>query len=55
MRGINKVGGNKELRSALFQGAFAIIYKLPDEPKTLKQAWLKERPKNTVKPFKALT
>jgi transposase len=42
MRGINKVGGNKELRSALFQGAFAIIYKLPDKPKTTKQAWLKE-------------
>lgn len=42
MRGINKVGGNKELRSALFQGAFAIIHKLPDKPKTTKQAWQKD-------------
>jgi transposase len=42
MRGINKVGGNKELRSALFQGAFSIIHKLPDKPKTTKQAWLKD-------------
>ncbi len=40
MRGIDKVGGNKELRSALFQGAFSIINRLPEEPKTTKQAWL---------------
>lgn len=40
MRGIDKVGGNKELRSALFQGAFSIINRLPEEPRTTKQAWL---------------
>ena len=40
MRGIDKVGGNKALRSALFQGAFSVIYRLPAEPKTKKQAWL---------------
>lgn len=38
--GIDKKGGNKQLRAALFQGAFSVIYKLPSEPKTKKQAWL---------------
>ena len=40
MTGIDKKGGDKALRSALFQGAFSVIHKLPDEPKTTKQAWL---------------
>ena len=40
MKGINKQGGNKELRAALYQGAFSVIHKLPDEPTTVKQAWL---------------
>ena len=30
----------KELRSALYQGALSYICRLPDEPKTAKQAWL---------------
>lgn len=40
MRGINKSGGDKELRAALYQGAFSIIYKLPEQARTKKQAWL---------------
>ena len=40
MLGINKKGGNKELRSVLFQGALAVISRLPDELRTVKQAWL---------------
>jgi transposase len=40
MRGIDKAGGNKELRAALFQGAMSVIISLPDKPKTTKQAWL---------------
>lgn len=40
MTGINRHGGDKELRAALFQGAFSVIHKLPPEPKTIKQAWL---------------
>ena len=40
MRGIDKQGGNKPLKAALYQGAFSIIFKLPIEPKTVKQAWL---------------
>ncbi len=42
MMGINKKGGNKELRTALFQGALSVISRLPAEPKTVKQAWLIE-------------
>lgn len=42
MKGINKQGGNKELRAALYQGAFSVIHKLPDEPRTAKQAWLRQ-------------
>ena len=40
MVGINKQGGNKELRAVLYQGALAVISRLPDEPKTEKQRWL---------------
>lgn len=40
MMGIDKKGGDKALRAALFQGAFSVIHKLPEEPKTTKQAWL---------------
>ena len=40
MIGIDKKGGDKGLRAALYQGAFSVIHKLPDEPKTTKQAWL---------------
>lgn len=42
MRGINKQGGNKELRAALYQGALSVISRLPGEPRTLKEAWLLE-------------
>ena len=40
MIGINKKGGNKELRAVLYQGALSVISNLPDEPRTAKQAWL---------------
>lgn len=40
MMGIDKKGGVKELRAALYQGAMSIVSHLPDEPKTVKQAWL---------------
>ncbi len=40
MMGIDKKGGDKALRAALFQGALSVINRLPDEPKTTKQAWL---------------
>ncbi len=40
LMGIDKRGGDKALRAALYQGAFSVIHKLPDEPKTIKQAWL---------------
>ncbi len=42
MLGINKKGGNKELRAVLYQGALSVISRLPDEPQTVKQAWLIE-------------
>ncbi len=42
MLGIDKRGGNKELRAALYQGALSVIYKLPSEPRTVKEAWLIE-------------
>jgi transposase len=42
MRGIDKQGGNKELRAALYQGALSVISRLPSEPQTVKQAWLLE-------------
>lgn len=38
--GIDKLGGDKQLRSALYQGALSVISRLPDEPTTVKQAWL---------------
>jgi transposase len=40
--GIDKLGGNKELRAALYQGALSVISKLPSEPRTVKEAWLIE-------------
>ncbi len=40
MVGINKKGGNKELRAVLYQGALAVISRLPKEPDTAKQRWL---------------
>jgi transposase len=40
IRGIDKQGGNKALRAALYQGAFSVINRLPSEPKTVKQQWL---------------
>jgi len=40
MTGIIKNGGVKELRCALYQGALSYISRLPEEPTTLKQAWL---------------
>lgn len=42
MMGIGKLSGNKELKAALYQGALAVISRLPDEPRTVKQAWLIE-------------
>lgn len=42
MRGIDKTSGNRELRAALYQGALSVIIRLPDEPRTVKQAWLLE-------------
>jgi len=38
--GIDKKGGNKELRAVLFQGALSVISCLPKEPTTEKQRWL---------------
>lgn len=40
MMGIDKNGGDKALRAALYQGAFSVIHKLPEAPKTSKQFWL---------------
>ncbi len=42
MVGIDKKGGNKELRAALYQGALSVVSRLPDEAQTVKQAWLQE-------------
>ncbi|MEH6617408.1 MAG: IS110 family transposase [Porticoccus sp.] len=42
MIGIDKNGGNKELRAALYQGALSVISRLPSDPRTVKQAWLLE-------------
>jgi transposase len=42
MIGINKQGGNKPLRAALYQGALSVISRLTDKPKTVKEAWLLE-------------
>ena len=40
MVGIDKHGGDKQLRATLFQGALSVISRLPTEPKTYKQQWL---------------
>jgi len=40
MVGIDKAGGNKDLRAVLYQGALAVISRLPKEPTTVKQRWL---------------
>lgn len=40
MIGIDKNGGNKELRAVLYMGALSVINKLTDEPRTVKEAWL---------------
>lgn len=40
MMGIGKHRGNVPLRSALYQGALAVISRLPTEPRTEKEAWL---------------
>lgn len=40
MVGIDKTGGNKELRAVLYQGALSVISRLPKEPTTVKQRWL---------------
>lgn len=40
MVGINKKGGNKALRTVLYQGALSVISRLPEEPTTVKQRWL---------------
>jgi transposase len=42
MMGIDKRGGNKELRAALFQGALSVISSLKVEPRTTKEVWLTE-------------
>ncbi len=40
MMGIDKKGGDKALRAALYQGALSVILRLPSEPRTAKEAWL---------------
>jgi len=40
MLGIDKKGGDKALRAALYQGALSVISRLPSEPRTVKEAWL---------------
>ena len=40
MVGIDKAGGNKDLRAVLYQGALSVISRLPKEPTTVKQRWL---------------
>ncbi len=40
MTGIDKKGGDKALRAALYQGALSVISRLPSEPRTVKEAWL---------------
>ena len=42
LKGIDKFGGNVSMRTALFQGALSVITKLPDKPRTQKEAWLIE-------------
>jgi len=40
MLGIDKKGGDKALRAALYQGALSVISRLPSEPGTVKEAGL---------------
>jgi transposase len=40
MTGVDRAGGLRELKLALYQGALFYICNLPDELKTAKQAWL---------------
>jgi transposase len=40
MLGIDKKGGDKALRAALYQGALSVISRLPSEPRTVKEEWL---------------
>lgn len=40
MIGIDKCGGVKELRSLLYLGAMSYVGRLPDIPRTQKDAWL---------------
>ena len=40
MLGIDKHGGDRVLKSTLYQGALSVISNLPPEPKTIKQRWL---------------
>lgn len=40
MIGIDKCGGVKELRSLLYLGAMSYVGRLPEEPRTQKDAWL---------------
>lgn len=40
MVGVDKKGGNKKLRAALFQGALSVISRLPGTPKTSNQECL---------------
>ena len=40
MIGIQKHGGVKELRRVQYQGALAVIARLPEQPRTAKQKWL---------------
>ena len=42
MKGVDKHGGGKPLRSLLFTGALSYITRLPSEPTTEKQQWLIE-------------
>ncbi len=41
MIGIDKCGGVKELRSLLYLGAMSYVGRLPEKPKTQKDAWLR--------------
>jgi len=40
LKGIDKQGGHKELRAALYQGALSYISRLPIDPRTQKEVWL---------------
>lgn len=42
MVGIDKCGGIKELRSLLYLGAMSCLRRLPEKPRTKKDAWLRK-------------